>query len=118
MCAETVPSKLNCLNDINWTNLSGRGGIVEVDEAKDYEVPGSNTGQELWNINIEILISNSLHGAARSGNICERHMLVIRYQNGWRSNHNVELRMLLVVGAGGGTSQASRDVNGSATHPS
>ncbi len=24
--------------------------------------------------------------------------------------------MLLVVGAGGGTSQASRDVNGSATH--
>ncbi len=35
--------------------------------------------------------------------ICERHMLVTWYQNGWRSNHNVGLRMLLVVGAGGGT---------------
>jgi hypothetical protein len=32
--------------------------------------------------------------------------------------HNVGLRMLLVVGAGGGISQASRDVNSSATHPS
>jgi hypothetical protein len=29
-----------------------------------------------------------------------------------------KMRMLLVVGAGGGTSQASRDVNDSATHTS
>ncbi len=68
--------------------------------------------------------SNSLHGAARSGtghqtpsDICERHMPVTWYQIGWRSNHNVGLRMFLVVGAGGGTSQVSRDVNGSATQP-
>ncbi len=32
-----------------------------------------------------------------SSDICERHMLVTWYQNGWRSNHNVGLRMLLVV---------------------
>ncbi len=43
-----------------------------------------------------------------SSDICERHMLVTWYQNGWRSNHNVGLRMLLVVGAGGGTSQVSK----------
>jgi hypothetical protein len=47
-----------------------------------------------------------------SSDICER-----LYQIGWWifPNHNVRLRMLLVVGAGGGTSQANRDVNGSAT---
>ncbi len=101
----------------------------EVDEAEDYEAPGSNPGQKLWNMkmcfSIKKAISNSLHGAARSGT--GPHPL-IRYMweayacniisNGWWSNHNVGLRMLLVVGAGGGTSQASRDVNGSATHPS
>ncbi len=38
--------------------------------------------------------------APTSSDICERHMLVTWYQNGWRSNHNVGLRMLLVNGAG------------------
>jgi hypothetical protein len=94
-------------------------GAEEVDEAEDYEAPGSNPGQELWNMkmcfSIRKAISNSLLCAARFGtgpppssDICERHRLVTWYQNGWRSNHNVGLRMLLVVGAGGGTSQASR----------
>jgi hypothetical protein len=45
-------------------------GAEEVDEAEDYEAPGSNPGKELWNMkmcsSIRKAISNSLHGTARS----------------------------------------------------
>jgi hypothetical protein len=61
----------------NWINVvtggkkSDLGGVVEVDEAENYEVPCSSPGQELWNMKMCFsmgkAISNSLHGAARSG---------------------------------------------------
>ncbi len=65
----------------------GLRGAKEVDEAEDYEAPGSNPGKELLIMkmcfSIRKAISNSLHRAARSGtgptpssDICERHMLV------------------------------------------
>jgi hypothetical protein len=85
--------------------LKGLGGAVEVDEAEDYEVPGSNPGQELWNMKMCFSMRKAI------SNI----MLVTWYQIGVVAKPNVGLRMLLVVGAGGGTSQARRDVNGSAT---
>ncbi len=49
----------------------GLRGAEQVDEAEDYEAPGSNPGKELWIMkmcfSIRKAISNSLHCAARSG---------------------------------------------------
>ncbi len=105
--------------------LKGLGDAEEVDEAEDYVIiPVKNF--EIWKCVFQWekqfpIVFTALRGPkpapTPSSEIRERHMLVTWYQNGWRSNHNIGSRILLLVGAGGGKFEASRDVNGLATQP-
>jgi hypothetical protein len=76
----------NWINVVTGGKISGLGGAVEVDEAEDYKAPGSNPGQELWNMNmcfpiIFMALRDPEPTPTPSSDIRERHILVTWYQN-------------------------------------
>ncbi len=117
----SFPNTLNSRNRKIFSSYPwGLRGAVEmyIDyEVSEYWIPVKNFENVFFNWKTE----HSLHGTLRgpklvttpSSDICERHRLVAWYQNEWWPTHNIGLRLLLVVNGGGGTSQASWDVNGS-----